>query len=156
MAEFGQTIRDESDQVMKKHMLDYLISIVDDANDFSWTLAKASHAVLLCRMEQGEDKNYLDTSAIGRIWCANAQNMFQILSRSCRDNQIFTKNTQRSQNLCLVLIITKVLVYKPNLMRQEGSCISTLCFMLCNQWLYIFTYGNGMQKQKQLSKTSWH
>ena len=34
-------------------MLDYLISLMDDANDFSWDAAKASHAVLLCRMERG-------------------------------------------------------------------------------------------------------
>ena len=47
---FGQTMRDESDPVLIKHMIEYLISIMDDANDFSWTSAKASHAVLLCRM----------------------------------------------------------------------------------------------------------
>ena len=46
---------------------------MDDANDFSWTSAKASHAVLLCRMEQGEVKDYSDTFAIDRIRRANAQ-----------------------------------------------------------------------------------
>ena len=46
-------------------MLDYLISLLDDANDFSWTSAKASHAVLLCRMEQGEIKDYTQTEHIG-------------------------------------------------------------------------------------------
>ena len=39
-------------------MLDYLVSLFDDANNFSWDVAKASDAVLLCRMEQGEIKNY--------------------------------------------------------------------------------------------------
>ena len=38
---------------MKEHMLDYVIALLEDANDFSWGAAKASHAVLLCRMEQG-------------------------------------------------------------------------------------------------------
>ena len=38
----------------KTAMLDYLISLLDDCNDFSWSSAKASLAVLLCRMEQGE------------------------------------------------------------------------------------------------------
>ena len=33
-------------------MLDYVIDLLDDATDFSWGSAKASHAVLLCRMEQ--------------------------------------------------------------------------------------------------------
>ena len=58
---------------IKQHMLDYLIALMDDANDFSWTSAKASHAVLLCRMEQGEVKDFSDTFAIDRIRRANAQ-----------------------------------------------------------------------------------
>ena len=33
-------------------------------NDFSWHSAKASHTVLLCRMEQGEVKTFADTMAI--------------------------------------------------------------------------------------------
>ena len=40
--------------VTKEHMLDYVINRLDDATDFSWASAKASHVVLLCRMEQGE------------------------------------------------------------------------------------------------------
>ena len=39
-------------------MLHYLVSWMDDATDFSWGAAKASHAVLLCRMEQGEIQDY--------------------------------------------------------------------------------------------------
>ena len=35
-------------------MLDYLSEIMEDANDFSWQSAKASQAVLLCRMEEGK------------------------------------------------------------------------------------------------------
>ena len=42
-------------------MLDYVISLFDDANDFSWDAAKASYMVLLCRMEQGKVKNYSQT-----------------------------------------------------------------------------------------------
>ena len=58
---------------LRQHMLDYLIALMDDANDFSWPAAKASHAVLLCRMEQGEISNFSDTMAIERIRRANAQ-----------------------------------------------------------------------------------
>ena len=54
MAGFCQIMREESCHVTKDHMLDYLISLLDDSNDFSWQATKASHAVLLCRMEQGE------------------------------------------------------------------------------------------------------
>ena len=46
------------------HMLDYLINLLDDATDFSWASAKASHAVLLCRMEQGEIKGWVETEKI--------------------------------------------------------------------------------------------
>ena len=48
MAGFCRAMREESDQNSKEAMLDYLIFSLDDANDFSWTSAKASHAVLLC------------------------------------------------------------------------------------------------------------
>ena len=42
-------------------MVDYLISLLDDSNDFSWQAAKASHAVLLCHMEKGEETSWSDT-----------------------------------------------------------------------------------------------
>ena len=40
--------------VTKEHILDYVITLLDNAADFSWASAKASHAVLLCWMEQVE------------------------------------------------------------------------------------------------------
>ena len=67
VAGFGRTMREESNPEIRQHMLDYMISLMDDANDFSWISAKASHAVLLCRMEQGEVKSYADISAIDRM-----------------------------------------------------------------------------------------
>ena len=54
-------------------MLDYLITLMEDANDFSWDAARASNAVILCRMEQGEVKNYKETEKLDRIRRANAQ-----------------------------------------------------------------------------------
>ena len=54
-------------------MLDYLIVLMEDANDFSWDAARASHAVLLCRMEQGEVKGYSEIEKLDRIRRANAQ-----------------------------------------------------------------------------------
>ena len=54
-------------------MLDYMISLFDDAVDFSWDAAKASHAVLLCRMEQGEVSDFSQIDKIDRIRRANAQ-----------------------------------------------------------------------------------
>ena len=71
-AGFGGTMRDEPDPTISQHMLDYLVALMDDANNFSWTSAKARHAVLLCRMEKGEVKDFPDVSAIERIRRANA------------------------------------------------------------------------------------
>ena len=67
VAGFGRTMREESDPNLRQHMLDYLIALMDDANNFSWTSAKASHAVLWYRMEQGEVKDFPDIFAIDRI-----------------------------------------------------------------------------------------
>ena len=67
MAGFGWTMREESDPTLRQHILDYLIALMDDANDFSWTSAKARHAVLSCRMEQGEVKDFSDIFAIDQI-----------------------------------------------------------------------------------------
>ena len=73
VAGFCRIMREENDLQNKNSMLDYLISLFEDVQDFSWDSARASHAVLLCRMEQGEVKNYTDTEKIDRIWRANAQ-----------------------------------------------------------------------------------
>ena len=45
---------------------------MEDANDFSWANAKASHAVLMCEMERGV-VDWSDTTRIGRIRRAHAQ-----------------------------------------------------------------------------------
>ena len=73
MAGFCRAIREETDQNYKTAMLDYLISLLDDCNDFSWSSAKASHAVLLCRMEQGEIKDFTETDKIDRVRHAHVQ-----------------------------------------------------------------------------------
>ena len=108
---FGQTMRDESDPNLKQHMLDYLIALMDDANDFSWTSAKASHAVLLCRMEQGEVKDFSDTFAIDRIRRANVQKHVpnlqiasSVVTNSFKKSTKVTKSmpcTYFNQNSCM-------------------------------------------------------
>ena len=47
--------------------------MLDDATDFFWASAKASNAVLLCRMEQGEIGSWLETKQIDRVRRAHAQ-----------------------------------------------------------------------------------
>ena len=48
-------------------MLDYLIALFDDANEFTLDAAKASHAMLLSRMEQGEVNDYLQVEKIAAL-----------------------------------------------------------------------------------------
>ena len=73
VAGYRRILREERDKKIKDHMLDYFISLMDNAHDFSGDAAMASHAVLLCRMEQGEVKSYLETDKLDRIRRANAQ-----------------------------------------------------------------------------------
>ena len=73
MAGFCRTIREEPDSKNKEFMLDYVINLLDDATDFFWASAKACHAVLLCRMEQGEVQSWSQTDKIDRIRRAHAQ-----------------------------------------------------------------------------------
>ena len=49
---FSKNILDESDQEIRGQMIQYLSDLMEDATDFSWASAKASHAVL-CEMERG-------------------------------------------------------------------------------------------------------
>ena len=88
-------MRDESDPIMKQLMFEYLITLMDDANDFSWTSAKASHAVLLCHMEQGEVKDFSDTASIDRIRRANAQkHMSNVTSTASIHSNIHSKTAK--------------------------------------------------------------
>ena len=67
MAGFCRTIREESDLKTKDFMLNYVTNLLDDATDFSWASAKASHAVVLCRMEQREIQSWSQTYKIDRV-----------------------------------------------------------------------------------------
>ena len=49
------------------YMLDYVINLLEDTTDFSWASAKASHAVLLCQMEQGGVSGWSDVDKINRL-----------------------------------------------------------------------------------------
>ena len=70
---YCRILKEEKDLQIREHRLDYLISLMEDAQDFSWDAARASHAVLLCRMEQGEVSDYSQTEKLDRIRRANAQ-----------------------------------------------------------------------------------
>ena len=80
MAGFCRIMKEEQNSQNQKFMLDYLISLLDDANDFSWDAAKASHAVLLCRMEQGEVVSYQEIDKIDLLGGLTLRDIFHKVS----------------------------------------------------------------------------
>ena len=56
MIGFCRTMRDQNYLKLREFMLAYLINLLGDANDLYWGTAKANHALLLCRVEQGKSK----------------------------------------------------------------------------------------------------
>ena len=69
---FAKNILEESEHDCREKMLHYLAELMEDANDFSWANAKASHAVLMCEMERGV-VDWSDTTRIDRIQRAHVQ-----------------------------------------------------------------------------------
>ena len=63
---FATIIKDEQDLETKNKMLEYLAEIMEDSHDFGFSAAKASHAVLLCRMEEGRIA-WQETHKIDRV-----------------------------------------------------------------------------------------
>ena len=68
MAGCCRTIREESNVHTRKNLLDYVINLLEDAQDFSWSSAKVCHVVRLCRMEQGKVQSWNETEKMDRIW----------------------------------------------------------------------------------------
>ena len=94
VAGFCRILKEEKDPQVRKHMLDYLIALMEDANDFSWDAAGASHAFLLCRMEQGEVKGYSEIDKLDRIRRANAQTHVTTSPNEAQNAKKKFKNTK--------------------------------------------------------------
>ena len=148
VAGFGRTMREESNTEIRQHMLDYMISLMDDANDFSWISAKASHAVLLCRMEQGEVKSYADTLAIDRIRRANAPKHMPV------------SQTASPQNFNIVKKFGKTTKSMPCTYFIQGTCIQKKshetrgCFISIFVLLVLQQQGKLFHMLKLTVKTS--
>ena len=110
---FCRIMRDEQDKTIQNSMLDYLIALFDDANDFSWDAAKASHAVLLCRMEQGENQKLCPSRKNRRT---NAQRHISSVLKSTLVNQ---------PRACHVNITIRDHVSIKNPMTHAAPCINT-------------------------------
>ena len=91
---FAMIAREEGNVDTKNAMLDYLSEIMEDTNDFSWQSAKASHAVLLCRMEEGKVE-WSETTKIDRIRRAHVQRLpLQNKSPNLKQKQLFVAFTR--------------------------------------------------------------
>ena len=105
MAGFCRTIRDESNKNCKEAMRNYLILLLDDANYFSWSAAKACQAVLLCRMKQGELKDFTQTEAIDRVGKAHAQ---RHMSKNSQNQSKNLSSEIEMPKICPVIFSIKV------------------------------------------------
>ena len=109
VAGFCRIMREENDLQNKNSMLDYLISLFEDVQDFSCRME-------LCRMEQGEVKNYPDTEKIDRIWRTNVNvTLLHLLLPKRLKSKI-----KRLVNPCHVPIIIRVLVHSIEPMTQKA------------------------------------
>ena len=116
MAGFYCTMKEEKTLELKEHMLDYAIALLEDANDSSWGAAKASHAVLLCRMKQGEVSDFSDIQKIDRIQRANAQKHPIVLPHKMP----FQRNlVEKILGQCPAITTTKILVFMIKHMKQK-------------------------------------
>ena len=150
---FCRIMRDKQNRDIQNSILDYMTALFDDANDFSWDAAKASHAVLLCRMEQGgEIKDYAQVEKIDRIRRANAQRHISPVSTS--SHQIGSKKQT-----------TKATKSMPCQYYNQGSCahlkshdtrgtlykhICTHCFATSGK---TFTHPESQCRNKQKKQT---
>ena len=113
-------------------MLDYMIALMDDANNFSWSSAKTSHAVLLCCMEQGEVKNFADTMAIEHIQRANAQKLGPVNQFSNVANQNFGKQIAKTTRSMPCNYFNQGICLQGKSHETKGGLIQAyMCFLFC-------------------------
>ena len=68
-------------------MSDYLMILLAEAVDFSWSAAKANHAALLCHMEQGEISGWHEIEKVDRVIRAYAQRHVQFLAQNSKQDK---------------------------------------------------------------------
>ena len=129
MAGFCRTMKEEQNSKMREYMFDYLVSLLDDAQDFSWGAAKASHAVLLCRMEQGEISDYSCMDKIDRIRRANAQR-----HGSPKNLSVTQKSIKSPQRSCLAIFSTKIPVLLAKHIKPKVSYIDMYVHIALALW----------------------
>ena len=74
-------------------MLEYLGDMMEDAQEKSWASAKAAHAVILCRMEEGK-LTWSDTQGLDRLRRAHAQKILTTSSYGNGSGKKFEKSKE--------------------------------------------------------------
>ena len=91
---FVRCIQEEKSDAAKECMLDYLGNLMEDASDFSWEAAKASHAIVLTNMEADRLK-WMDTDKLDRIRRAHAQRHVNV-GQTSNSKGLFSKKQKTS------------------------------------------------------------
>ena len=83
--------------------------------------AKASHDILLCRIEQGEIKHYGEIERIDGVLRTNAQRQINPL----QGHQYSKKSVKMLAYSCHVYILPRETVLIPHFMKHGALCTST-------------------------------
>ena len=124
MAGFCRAMRDQPDTKIREHMLDYVIQLLEDAEDFSRSAAKASHAVLLCCMEQGEISGWADCDKIEHIQRAHVQRHVTAPLKKVKKVKIRINNLAKSFHAC---ILTKNTCIQKSSRETRGVLYRHIC-----------------------------
>ena len=92
---FSQIIREVKNTQIRNCMLDYMSDLMEESHDFGWQAAKASHAALLCKMEENKT-DWHETNKIDRIRRVHAQRSGATFSQSSN----LKKGASRSPTPC--------------------------------------------------------
>ena len=142
MGGFCHIMRDKKNSENQRGMLDYLIFLLDDAKDFSWEGAKASHALLICRMEQGKIKGYTQTNKIDQIRRANAQ---RHPTQTILNSIPLERNSMlKLQKVCHVGFLTKAPVSIKKLIRRVVLCTNIYVPRVLMPGEKLFSSRNGV------------
>ena len=135
MAAFCQTTRDQPDtKKIHYHILDYVIHLLDETQDCSWSAGMASDAVLLVIWNKGR---FMDgwTLTLARL----IGPVFFMHREKLPHMQIKVKKVKIS----LIFISTILHVCRKNRRKQEG-CFTGICSDCCSS-----SFSGGLSKIKK-------
>ena len=133
---FCRNVLDEKCNKRREVMISYLSDIMEDATDFSWSSAKASHAVLLCEMERGclTGKIWIESTESG--WCMhknmlvttkhpgkrmranNAPGSISSIRTVHVNSRLITRLVEKSTSICVIIALPLV-----NSITQKKDCM---------------------------------